>query len=66
MAARVLGADPNGSVGRRFGSITRVQEIGEALGQTIRTGVQRQREILLPAHPKDRILEVHQIELLVR
>jgi two-component system phosphate regulon sensor histidine kinase PhoR len=58
-AAEILGASPSGALGEPFGSITRVTEVRETLVETLRTGREQIREIVLPAAPKDRILEVH-------
>jgi two-component system phosphate regulon sensor histidine kinase PhoR len=56
VAGRILGTDPDKAVGRRLGAVTRVQEVEEALTGTMRSGVERSREILLPT--QDRVLAI--------
>jgi two-component system phosphate regulon sensor histidine kinase PhoR len=56
VAGRILGTDPEKALGRRLGAVTRVQEVEEALAATMRSGVERSREVLLPA--RDRVLAI--------
>ncbi|MGH2571029.1 MAG: ATP-binding protein [bacterium] len=56
VAGRILGTDPDKALGRRLGAVTRVQEVEEALAGTMRSGVERSREVLLPT--QDRVLAI--------
>lgn len=58
VAARILGTDAEAAAGKPFRSVCRVAEVAEALTEVIRTGVGRNRELLLAAFPKDRVLEI--------
>jgi len=58
VAGRILGTDPAAAVGKDVRSVTRVKEVADALADVLRTGVGRNRELVLAAFPKDRILEI--------
>jgi two-component system phosphate regulon sensor histidine kinase PhoR len=58
-AAEILGADPEESLGKPLGTVTRVREIPDVLSDTLRSGVPRSREIHLPDASGTRMLEVH-------
>ncbi len=58
-AAGILGTDPDAAIDESFGSVSRVPEVVEALADSLNTGGEVHREIVLPAKPEDRILEVH-------
>ncbi len=58
VAARILGSDPAAARGKPFASVTRVKEVADLLGEAVRTGVGRSREMVLAEFPKDRILEI--------
>lgn len=58
VAARILATDDETATGKPFRSVCRVGEVADALTEAIRTGVGRNRELLLSAFPKDRVLEI--------
>ena len=58
VAGRILGADPHSATGKPFRSVSRVADVADALKEVLRTGVGRNREMLLAAFPKDRVLEI--------
>ena len=58
-AAEMLGAGPDPVLGEPLGSITRIVEVREALAETRRQGSESRREVVLSAHPEDRVIDVH-------
>ena len=59
VAAEILGADPRLARGSSFEAVTRVGEVRDAIADTMGTGERGVREVLLPAFPRDRIIEVY-------
>lgn len=58
MGARILGADPEGALGRRILDVTRVAEIPAALAGVLEDPGRRALEVRLPASPRDVVLDV--------
>lgn len=58
-AAKLLQADPEKAIGQSLHDVTRVHGIADVITETLESGVDQSRELLLPGFAQDRILEVH-------
>ncbi len=58
VAAKMLGADPEASLGRPVWEVTRLPEITQALGEAMRRVTSVNEQVHMPARIRDRVIEL--------
>ena len=59
VAARLLEADPVPSIGRRIWEVSHLRDVPEVLGEAMRQKSEVAREVRLPGHGRDRVIQMH-------